>query len=89
MQHDKRQRNHDDKRRRIDEPVSPETRNDEVAVDVPLSEKTAEMSSENCQGWITEEAAERGGRVADPAQEPSSQGTISGRNGPSSSALAG
>ena len=29
-----------------------------------------------------------GCRVANPAQEPSSQGTISGRNGPNSSAVA-
>ena len=59
---------HDDKKRRIDEPESivttvaqdevltpcpatfdSDTRNDEVAVDVPLS-------GENSQGWITEEA---------------------------------
>ena len=65
------ERDHDDKRRRIDEPVSPvstvaqdqvstlspvsfdsETRNDEIAVDVPLPEEPTEMS----QGWITEEA---------------------------------
>ena len=100
-------------------PFDSETRNDEVAVDVPLPEETAEMSGENGQGWITEEAfftispgtrqvrqhkevkmnplspAEKreflksiGRRVADPAQEPSSQGTISGRNGPNSSAPA-
>ena len=69
------ERDHDDKRRRIDEPVSPvstaapdevltlspvpfdsDTRNDEVAVDVPLPEERAEMSGENGQGWITEEA---------------------------------
>ena len=69
------ERDHDDQRRRIDEPVSPvftvaqdavstlspvpfdsETRNDEVAVDVPLPEETAEMCDENGQGWITEEA---------------------------------
>ena len=67
--------NHDDKRRRIDEPEStvptaaqdevlvpcPETfdsvtRDDEIAVDVPLPEETVEMSGENSQGWITEEA---------------------------------
>ena len=66
---------HDDNRRRIDEPKStvptaaqdevfvpcPETfgsvtRDDEVAVDVPLLEETVEMSDENSQGWITEEA---------------------------------
>ena len=75
MQHDKRQRDHDDKRRRLDEPVSPvstvaqdevstlspvpfdsETRNDEVVVDVPLPEETAEKSGESGHGWITEEA---------------------------------
>ena len=33
-----------------------DTRNDGVAVDVPLPEETAEMSGENSQGWITEEA---------------------------------
>ena len=33
-----------------------DTRNDEVAVDVPLPEETVEMSGENSQGWITEEA---------------------------------
>ena len=32
------------------------TRDDEIAVDVPLSEETVEMSGENSQGWITEEA---------------------------------
>ena len=61
------ERDHDDKRRRIDEPVSPvstvaqdevstlspvpldsETRNDEIAVDVPLPEEPTEMSGENC-----------------------------------------
>ena len=66
---------HDDKRRRIDEPESSVptaaqdevfvprhetfdsvTRDDEIAVDVPLPEETAEMSGENSQGWITEEA---------------------------------
>ena len=66
MQHHKRQRDHDDKRRRIDEPVSPdstvaqdevptlspvpfdpETRNDEIAVDVALPEERTEMSGEN------------------------------------------
>ena len=69
------ERDHDDKRRRIDEPVSPDstvaqdeaptlipvpfdskTRNDEIAVDVPLPEEPTEMSGENGQGWITEEA---------------------------------
>ena len=69
------ERDHDDKRRRIDEPVSPvstvaqdkvstlrpmpfdsETRNDEVAVDVPLPEEPTEMSGESGQGRITEEA---------------------------------
>ena len=29
---------------------------DEIAVDVPLPEETVEMSGENSQGWITEEA---------------------------------
>ena len=67
--------NHDDKRRRIDEPVSPvstvaqdevstlspvpfdsETRNDEIAVNVPMPEEPTEMSGESGQGWITEEA---------------------------------
>ena len=33
-----------------------DTRNDEVAVDVPLPEETVEMIGENRQGWITEEA---------------------------------
>ena len=33
-----------------------ETKKDEVAVDVPLPEETVEMSGENSQGWITEEA---------------------------------
>ena len=37
-------------------PFDSETRNDEVAVDVPLPEETAEMSGENGQGWIIEEA---------------------------------
>ena len=32
------------------------TRDDEIAVDVPLPEETVEMSGENSQGWITEEA---------------------------------
>ena len=32
------------------------TRDDEIAVDVPLPEETVEMSGENGQGWITEEA---------------------------------
>ena len=69
------ERDHDDKRRRIDELVSPvstvaqdevstlspvlfgsETRNDEIAVDVPLPEEPTEMSGESGQGWITEEA---------------------------------
>ena len=31
-------------------------RNDEIAVDVPLPEEPAELSGENDQGWITEEA---------------------------------
>ena len=31
-------------------------RDDEIAVDVPLPEETVEMSGENSQGWITEEA---------------------------------
>ena len=33
-----------------------DTRNDEVAVDVPLPEETVEMGGEKSQGWITEEA---------------------------------
>ena len=33
-----------------------DTRSDEIAVDVPLLEETVEMSGENSQGWITEEA---------------------------------
>ena len=37
-------------------PFDLETRNDEIAVDVPLPEEPAEMSGENGQGWITEEA---------------------------------
>ena len=60
------ERNHDDKTRRIDEPVSPvstvaqdevptmspvpfdlESRNDEIAVNVPLPEEPTEMSGEN------------------------------------------
>ena len=32
------------------------TRDDEIAVDVPVPEETVEMSGENTQGWITEEA---------------------------------
>ena len=32
------------------------TRDDEIAVDVPLPEETVEMSGDNSQGWITEEA---------------------------------
>ena len=32
------------------------TRDDEIAVDVPLPEEIVEMSGENSQGWITEEA---------------------------------
>ena len=32
------------------------TRDDEIAVDVPLPEETEEMSGENSHGWITEEA---------------------------------
>ena len=32
------------------------TRDDEIAVDVPLPEETVEMSGENSQGWIIEEA---------------------------------
>ena len=69
------ERDHDDKRRRIDEPVSPvftvaqdellasspvhfdsETKNDEIAVDVPLPEEPTEMSGESGQGWSPEEA---------------------------------
>ena len=72
---------HDDKRRRIDELEStaaedevlvpcPETfnsvtRDDEIAVDVPLLEETVEMSGEISQGWITEEAGSQ--------KKPSSQ----------------
>ena len=37
-------------------PSDSETRNDEIAVDVPLPEEPAEMSGENGQGWIAEEA---------------------------------
>ena len=67
--------NHDEKKRRIDEPESTvptaaqdevlapcpvtfdsDTKNNEVPVDVPLLEETREMSGENSQGWITEEA---------------------------------
>ena len=33
-----------------------ETRNVEIAVDVPLLEEPAETSGDNNQGWITEEA---------------------------------
>ena len=33
-----------------------ETRNDEIAADVPLPEKPAEVSGDQPQGWITEEA---------------------------------
>ena len=33
-----------------------ETRNDEIAVDVPLPEEPTDMSGESGQGWITEEA---------------------------------
>ena len=33
-----------------------DAKNDDVAVDVPLPEETVEMSGENSQGWITEEA---------------------------------
>ena len=65
---------HDDKRRRIDEPEStvptpaqdevlvpcPETfdlvTRDEITVDVALLGEISEMSGENSQGWITEEA---------------------------------
>ena len=32
------------------------TRDDEIAVNVALLEETVEMSGENSQGWITEEA---------------------------------
>ena len=67
---------HDDKRRRVDEPESPispvaqneapilnpvsfhsETRNEEIAVDVPLLEEPAKVSGQNDQSWITEEAS--------------------------------
>ena len=37
-------------------PFDSETRNDEIAVDVPLPEEPTEMSGECGQGWITEEA---------------------------------
>ena len=37
-------------------PSDSETNNDEIAVDVPLPEEPAEVSGENGQGWITEEA---------------------------------
>ena len=37
-------------------PSDSETRNDENAVDVALPEEPTEMSGENSQGWITEEA---------------------------------
>ena len=65
---------HDDKRRRVNEPeaLSPvvrneapvlnpvsfdmETKNDEIAADVPLPEEPAEMSGDQPQGWITEVA---------------------------------
>ena len=65
---------HDDKRRRVDEPGAPtsvaqngapilnpvsfelETRNDEIAVDVPLLEDQTEVSGDHSQGWITEGA---------------------------------
>ena len=66
---------HDDKRRRVDEPVTPlspivhnetrvlnfesfdmETKNDEIAADVPLPGEPAEMSGDQPQSWITEEA---------------------------------
>ena len=33
-----------------------DTRNDEIAVDVPLPEEPAEVSGDRKQGWITEEA---------------------------------
>ena len=38
-------------------PFDSEKRNDEVAVGVPLPEEPAEVSGENDQGWITEEAS--------------------------------
>ena len=37
-------------------PFDLETRNDKIAVDVPLPKEPTEMSGENGQGWITEEA---------------------------------
>ena len=37
-------------------PFGSETRNGEIAVDVPLPEEPTEMSGEKGQGWITEEA---------------------------------
>ena len=37
-------------------PFDSETRNDEIAVDVPVPEEPTKMSGENSQGWITEEA---------------------------------
>ena len=66
---------HEDKRRRVDEPETPlspvvqneapvlnpvssdmETKNDEVAADAPLPEEPAEMSGDQPQGWIKEDA---------------------------------
>ena len=133
------ERDHDDKRRRVDELVSPvftvaqdevfasspvhfdsETKNDEIAVDVALPEEPTGMSEESGRGWITEEAfftvshgwqqmrqrKEVKMNHLSPAEKreflksmqiewqallksQASQGTISGRNGPSPSVLAG
>ena len=55
---------HDDERRRVEEPEAPrtpvssdmETKDDEISADVPLPEEPAEMSGDQPQGWITEEA---------------------------------
>ena len=37
-------------------PFDSETRNDKIAVDVPLPEELGEVSGKNDQGWTTEEA---------------------------------
>ena len=42
-----------------------DTRNDRVAVDVPLLEETVEMSCENSQGWITEKPSSQSHLVHD------------------------
>ena len=66
--HDDKRRRIDESESRVptaaqDEVLAPcpvtfvsDTRDDEIAVDVPLLEETVEMSGENSQGWITEEA---------------------------------